>query len=152
MKQNALTIYVPRQFKWAVFMPMMRKLFDNYHSLISDFNHLYTMTFTEDRPDRRPEQRSRIGDKIVVIGGRDIMDKIHPFPENFIFHLTDRWKITIKGGRRVGDELSPDDLDLVRGSASFSRSFSEKLIADIAKDAAENSAASGQASGHQAPL
>ena len=141
MKQNALTIYVPRKYKWAVYIPLMRKLFDNYHSLISDYQHLYTMTFTADRDDRQPGQRSRIGDKIIVLGGNDLMTKIQAFPENFVFHIMERWKITIRGGQRVGDQLTPEELELVRASASFSKDFSEQLISGMAKEAAEDVAA-----------
>ena len=149
MKQNALTIYVPRKYKWAVYIPLMRKLFDNYHSLISDYNHLYTMTFTADRDDKKPDQRSRIGDKIIVIGGNDIMNKIQAFPENFVFHIMQRWKITIRGGHRKGDQLTPEELELVRESASFSREFSDQLMAGMAQEAAEDSAS---AQPNHAPL
>ena len=119
----------------------MRKLFDNYRSLISDYNHLYTMTFTADRDDRKPGQRSRIGDKIIVLAGNDIMTKIQAFPENFVFHIMERWKITIRGGHRVGDQLTPEELELIRASASFSRDFSEQLMTGMAQEAAEDVAA-----------
>ena len=149
MKQNALTIYVPRKYKWAVYIPLMRKLFDNYPQLISDYNHLYTMTFNADRDDLAPGRRSRIGDKIIVIGGAGIMSKIQAFPDNFVFHIMERWKITIKGGHRVGEQLTPDELELVRGSAAFSQGFSEQLMAGMAQDAAADEASGQQ---HQAPL
>ena len=99
------------------------------------------MTFTADRDDRKPGQRSRIGDKIIVIGGNDIMNKIKAFPESFVFHIMERWKITIKGGHRNGEQLTPEELELVRASASFSRDFSDNLISGMAREAAEDVAA-----------
>ena len=76
------------------------------------------------------------------------MSKIQAFPDNFVFHIMERWKITIKGGHRVGQQLTDDELELVRGSAAFSRGFSEQLMNGMAQEAAADASEQNA----QAPL
>ena len=59
-------------------------------------------TYDEDREDRTPGRRSRIGDAIAVFGGADFLSKLSAYSEDHVFHLSKRWRITIKGGQRTG--------------------------------------------------
>ena len=100
MKQNALTIYITKKNKIYVPKAIMRFLFDKYPDMISDYKFLYMKTFDENRDDWTPGRRSRIGDAIAVFTGPDLLSKISKYDEDHVFHLSKRWRITIKGGQR----------------------------------------------------
>ena len=134
-QDDALTIYVQRHNKGYLPKGMLRFLFDNYPDLISDYEILYMKRLDTNRPIG---QRSRIGDYIVVIGGEDILSKIARYPEDHVFHLSKRWRITIKGGRWNGTPGSSDsDPTRSHSTASFQSSFASKLMANLSSEAAK---------------
>ena len=49
---------------------------------------------------------------LLIEGSKPFMDALKTFPENFKFRLCDNWRVTIRGGERVGKRRSgagPDD-------------------------------------------
>ena len=109
MKQNAVTIYITKKNKIYVPSAIIRFLFDKYPDLISNYSFLYMKTYDQDREDHVPGRRSRIGDAIAVFGGADFLSKIAAYSEDHVFHLSKRWRITIKGGQRVGSGAATSD-------------------------------------------
>ena len=57
-------------------------------------------TFTSDHPDKKPEARSRIGDRIFLFDSPTLAEKLRPFPEDKKFMLNRGFSVTIKGGHR----------------------------------------------------
>ena len=144
MKQNAVTIYVTKQNKVYVPEAMIRFLFDRYPEMRCDTKFLYMKTFTDNRDDWTPGKRSRIGDAIAVFTGPDFLERISRYSKDFVFHLSKRWRITIKGGRRVNDGDGVQN-DANQSSAQFSETFARKLMANLSTEAAKEAANNAQA-------
>ena len=140
MKQNAITIYVTKQNKIYLPKAITRFLFDRYPDLKCDLKFLHMKTFTDNRDDWDPtKQRSRIGDVVAVYTGTEFMERIAKYSEDFVFHLSKRWRITIKGGKRDSD-ADPPSSGLNHSSAQFSTNFARNLMANLSTEAAKEAA------------
>ena len=138
MKQNAATIYITKKNKIYVPSAIIRFLFDKYPDLISDYSFLYMKTYDEDREDWIPGRRSRIGDAIAVFGGSDFMSKLSAYKEDHVFHLSKRWRITIKGGQRRGGTSVDGNSPSVPNS-NFAQQLMKDLSSVAAKEASQTS-------------
>ena len=103
-----------------------------------DTRFLYMKTFTDNRDDWTPGRRSRIGDAVAVFTGPEFLDRISKYSEDTVFHLSKRWRITIKGGRRVSDGDLQSEAE--RSSAQFSPHFARDLMANLSTEAAKAAA------------
>ena len=136
MKQNAVTIYITKKNKIYVPSAIIRFLFDKYPDLISDYSFLYMKTYDEDRDDLAPGRRTRIGDAIAVYGGADFLSKIAAYQEDHVFHLSKRWRITIKGGHRNGATESTDSQ--ISPNSKFAEQLMKNLSSEAAKEASKS--------------
>ena len=134
-QQNAVIIYITKKNKIYVPSAIIRFLFDKYPDLISDYTFLYMKTYDEDREDLAPGRRSRIGDAIAVFGGADFLSKIAAYNEDHVFHLSKRWRITIKGGQRNGSAMTNDATS--SQPISPQSMFAKQLIRDLSSVAAK---------------
>ena len=121
----------------------MRFLFDKYPDMISDYKFLYMKTFDENRDDWAPGRKSRIGDAIAVFTGPDLLAKVAKYDEDHVFHLSKRWRITIKGGQRHGARPqmgNAGDQSTAQFSANFANDLMRNLSPEAATEASNNSA------------
>ena len=101
-----------------------------------DAKFLYLKKFDTNREDWSPGKKSRIGDAIAVYTGPELLERISRYSEDFVFKLSKRWKITIKGGRRNADaELRQNDME--SSSATFTTKFARDLMANLSSEAAK---------------
>ena len=56
----------------------------------------------------------------MVISGPELLAKLSIFPENFIFHINQFWRITIKGGNRSAEDLPEREVQRLRDSSEYS--------------------------------
>ena len=138
VSQNTATIYVPKRFQRYGHKRMFRVLFSKYPALSADYIMLHEHTFTEDIPG----MRSRIGDKILVIGGA-FLKKLAAFHPSHTFELNAHWRLTIRGGCRNGDNLTNEQKAIANSSGSVPASLSETIMKSGAQDRASNEANAG---------
>ena len=68
------------------------------------------------------------------------MTRIAKFSEDFVFHLSRRWRITIKGGKRDSDSNVQQDGLGLSSSAQFSTKFARVLMAILSTESAKEAA------------
>ena len=93
-------------------------------------------TFDEDRDDHVPGKKSRIGDAVAVFTGPDLLAKLSKYDEDHVFHLSKRWRITIKGGQRLGSSSNP--ADVIQPTSNFAKKLMNDLSSEAAKEASAN--------------
>ena len=64
------------------------------------------------------------------------MERLKGYSENFVFHVGARWRMTIRGGHRLGQTLSKQDEEAIAKSPTFSSEFSRKLMQRLAEERA----------------
>ena len=122
------SMYIPRDNANMNVKRILRTLFYKYPNMKCKLRVLTTSTFTDDPPNKLPGQRSRIGDKIVLMDGDELSAKLKPYPEDFRFAISAGFSVTIRGGLR-GNETGP----------TFERSFAQAVIVSAANEAGAGS-------------
>ena len=101
VKKYGLTMYVPRDNANLSPTTLIRTLMFKYKELYTkDIVLLSRSTFKSDHPDKNPEARSRIGDRIFLFDSPTLAEKLRPYPEDKKFMLNRGFSVTIKGGHR----------------------------------------------------
>ena len=63
----------------------------------------------------------------MVLSGKELLNKLAVFPEEFQFHVNAQWRITIKGGERHAEAISEEDLDRIARSKEYSMEMAQKI-------------------------
>ena len=130
VKKYGLTMYVPRDNANLSPTTLIRTLMFKYKELYTkDIVLLSRSTFTSDHPDKKPEARSRIGDRIFLFDSPSLAEKLRRYPEDHKFLLNRGFSVTIKGGHRGN------------GIADI---FAHSVTSNIIKSAAEEAMANAQ--------
>ena len=116
-------MYIPRDNANRNVNRILRTLFYKYPDLKCKLRILTTSTFTDDPPNKLPGQRSKVGDKIVLMDGDELSAKLRPYAEDHRFALCAGFTVTIRGGLR-GNESGP----------TFERSFAKAVIVSAASE------------------
>ena len=127
LKRYGISLYVPRENAGYKFRTIGRTLFYKYPDLRSAIEIISEATFTDNHPDWTPDRRSRIGDKIYLLDSPELAKKLQKYPEDFRFHLSEGFSVTLRGGLR-GDEVT----------SSFTNSFASKVLMNSTADAMKN--------------
>ena len=131
IKRYGISLYVPRENAGFKFRTIGRTLFYKYPDLKSSLSIISEATFTENLPDWTPNRRSRIGDKIYLLDSPELATKLQKYPEDFRFHLSEGFSVTLRGGLR-GEDVG----------TQFSSSFASKVMltstAEAMKSARQN--------------
>ena len=86
-------------------------------------------TFKADHADKKPEARSRIGDRILLFDSPTLAEKLRKYPEDKKFLLNRGFSVTIKGGHRGN---------------SITDTFAHSVTSSIIKSAADEAMANAQ--------
>ena len=134
VKKYGLTMYVPRDNASLSPTTLIRTLMFKYRDLYTkDIVLLSRATFKTDHPDKKPEARSRIGDRILLFDSPSLAEKLQKYPEDKKFLLNRGFSVTIKGGHR-GNSLTDTFAHAV--TSSVIKSAADEAMAN-AKKAAE---------------
>ena len=134
VKKYGLTMYVPRDNASLSPTTLIRTLMFKYRDLYTkDIVLLSRATFKTDHPDKKPEARSRIGDRILLFDSPSLAEKLRKYPEDKKFLLNRGFSVTIKGGHR-GNSLTDTFAHVV--TSSVIKSATDEAMAN-AKKAAE---------------
>ena len=122
LEKITLSLYIPKRFAHFTTRDIFRGLFHDYPGIAASYRvmHLVVLENTPLRPHRA-------GDKIMVVAGDDLLNKISVFPEEFCFHVNAFWRITIKGGERNAEPLSESELAQIESSAAYSQEMARKI-------------------------
>ena len=130
VKKYGLTMYVPRDNANLSPTTLIRTLMFKCRELYTkDIVLLSRSTFKTDHPDKPPEARSRIGDRIFLFDSPTLAEKLRPYPEDKKFLLNRGFSVTIKGGHRGNDVI-----DI----------FSHAVTSSVIKSAADEPMANAQ--------
>ena len=127
IKRYGISLYVPKENAGYKFRTIGRTLFCKYPDLKSDLEIMSEITFTDNLPDWTPNRRSRIGDKIYLLDSPDLARKLQKYPEEFKFHLSEGFSVTLRGGIR-GEEIT----------TQFANSFASKVMLTSSAEALKN--------------
>ena len=100
------------------------RFFYKYPDLKSGLEIISEATFTDNHPDWTPDKRSRIGDKIYLLDSPELAKKLQKYPEDFKFHLSEGFSVTLRGGIR-GDDVTNQ----------FTNSFASKVLLNSGTEA-----------------
>ena len=127
IKRYGISLYVPKENAGYKFRTIGRTLFYKYPDLKSPLDIISESTFTDNHPDWTPNRRSRIGDKIYLLDSPELAKKLERYPEDFKFHLSEGFSVTLRGG--------------IRGTAvsnQFTSSFASKVLLNSTAEAMKN--------------
>ena len=68
----------------------------------------------------------------MVISGPDLLARLAIFPENFIFHVNQFWRITIKGGKRNVPDLDDKEVQRLRDNSVYSIEQAQLIFTNAA--------------------
>ena len=135
VKKYGLTMYVPKDNANLSPTTLIRTLMFKYKELYTkDIVLLSRSTFTTDHPDKKPESRSRIGDRILLFDSPTLAEKLRPYPEDKKFMLNRGFSVTIKGGHR-GNSIT--DVFAHAVTSNIIKSAADEAMANAQKAAAE---------------
>ena len=123
IEKKTASIYVSHRFKCFGPTRMMEALLGAYPGLHAEYTLLHQHTFETNLPGR-PD---RAGDAILVLGGHHFLDKLSRYPEEFVFHISRRWRFTIKGGPRKPHDVTKYELERAAFDLRFSRELSTRI-------------------------
>ena len=123
IKRYGISLYLPRENAGYKFRTIGRTLFYKYPDLKSAIEIISEATFTDNHPDWTPDRRSRIGDKIYLLDSPALAKKLQKYPEDFKFHLSEGFSVTLCGGIR-GDDVN-----------QFTSSFASKVLLNSGTEA-----------------
>ena len=135
VKKYGLTMYVPKDNANLSPTTLIRTLMFKYKELYTkDIVLLSRATFTTDHPDKKPDARSRIGDRILLFDSPSLAEKLRPYPEDKKFMLNRGFSVTIKGGHR-GNSIT--DIFAHSVTSNIIKSAADEAMANAQKAAAE---------------
>jgi len=111
-----ISLYIPSENACYPLKRIFRSLMYKYPDLKCSFRVLTETIFTSDHPNKPADKRSRINDKILLLDGDELANKLKPYPEDFRFELSRGFNVTLRGGVR-GNDTGP----------TFERSFAAAL-------------------------
>ena len=128
-------MYVPKDNANLSAGQLLRTLFFKYPDLYTpNITLLSRATFEDDHPDKPPEKRSRIGDRILLFDSPTLSDKLRKYDESHKFTLNKGFSVTLKGGVRgnsLSDNVSPIALTkLMKSAAAEAMANAEEAAAD----------------------
>ena len=124
------TVYNPRDNANLSPTTLIRTPMFKYKELYTkDIVLLSRSTFTSDHPDKKPEARSRIGDRIFLFDSSSLAERLCRYPDDKKFKLNRGFSVTIKGGHREN---------------GITNIFAHSVTSNIIKNAAEEAMANAQ--------
>ena len=123
IEKKTASIYVSHRFKAFGPARMMEALLGAYPGLHTEYMLLHRHVFETNLPGR-PD---RAGDSILVLGGPHFLEKLSRYPEEFVFHISRRWRFTIKGGPRKQHDVTKFELDRAAFDLKYSRELSKRI-------------------------